>query len=63
MPSAIRPAWVFVPDPLIVEIESSRFGPLCHEAAGEPDLCAGARTSAADIVVFESALHRLLTAS
>ena len=38
MPSAVSPARVFVPNPLVVEMEPSLLSPLHHQASSEFDL-------------------------
>lgn len=38
MPSAVSPARVFVPNPLVVEIKPRLFSPLHHQASSELDL-------------------------
>ena len=63
MPSAVSPARVFVPNPLVVEIEPRLFSPLHHQASSELDLGRCSVLAASDIVVFQPTLDSLLAAA
>ena len=63
MPAAVFPAGVFYPHPPVVQVKSGVGGPLLHQAGGKLDAGLRRILAASRIVVFQSAVDGLLTAT